>query len=58
MQNVFPHRQKISDTETKNEKNLKHLAKFQVSKKRATDSVAYCNVICGSYRLLTKPLVF
>lgn len=48
MKNVFPHRQRISSMETKNG-NFETSCKISSIKKRATDSVAYCNIICSSY---------
>lgn len=53
MKNMFPHRQRISSIETKN-KNFETSRKISSIKKRATDSVACCNIICSSYQLLEE----
>lgn len=53
MKNVFPHRQRISSIETKN-KMFETSRKISSIKKRATDSVAYYNIICSSYQLLEE----
>ena len=48
MKNVFPHRQRISSIETKNQK-FETSRKISSIKKRATDNVTYYNIICSSY---------